>query len=57
MSNIKNTQANILNLQLTSNEVIHFYTDINEHLLNNVVLIAKYSNDLVVSQKLTAYAS
>ena len=57
MGNIKNIRAEILSLKLTSNEVINFYSDINGDLLDNVVLIAKYSNDLVVSQELTAYSS
>jgi len=50
-------RVKVINQNINTNEAINYYTALNANLLNNIVLIAKFSNDLTISQELTAYSS
>jgi len=57
ISAFNNTRKTILENDMSFEQVIKYYSNINNELLNNIVLIAKFTDDLKVSQELTAYSS
>ena len=54
---LDNLRSKVIKQNINPNDAINYYTNMNAFLLNNIVLIAKFSNDLTVSQELTAYSS
>ncbi len=57
LSGLTKIRQTINNKEMSSTDLIQYYSNINTELLNNIVLIAKFTNDLKVSQELTAYSS
>ena len=54
---LKNSRNNILNQQNNNTNVMTSFSKLNESLLNIVILTAKESNDIHISQELTAYSN
>ncbi|OUR70480.1 hypothetical protein A9Q76_07225, partial [Arcobacter sp. 31_11_sub10_T18] len=57
LSALSKIRQTIKNKEISSTKLIQYYSSVNTELLNNIVLIAKLTNDLKVSQELTAYSS
>lgn len=56
LSNLQSMRARISSLDVSSQEEIKYFTEINKHLLNAIALTAKYASKPTLVKKLKAYS-
>jgi PAS domain S-box-containing protein len=57
LNRLKSVRKNVDLQEITSKNVINFYSDINAYLLENIVEISKYSHIKIITQNLLAYVN